>query len=162
VAVNGKAVSGVVPGRYLAIRRRWAAGDGIRLSLDMAPQMLEANARVVEDDGRVAVQRGPLVYCLEQLDQAQGVALADVAVTRGGKGEKSFTETFEKDLLGGVMVLRHEGAAQAASVERQKLYFSASVPAGKSSKIDLTFIPYYAWANRVPTPMEVWTPIVKS
>jgi len=46
--------------QYLPIRRRWSAGDAIRLEMDMSPQLLEANAHVVEDDGRAAVQRGPL------------------------------------------------------------------------------------------------------
>ncbi|HYA63155.1 MAG TPA: beta-L-arabinofuranosidase domain-containing protein, partial [Candidatus Sulfotelmatobacter sp.] len=88
VFVNDKAVTGVMPGRYLPLRRRWAAGDIVRLELDMSPQILEANARVVEDNGRVAVQRGPLVYCLEQLDQPQGVALSTVCFpASSAKGE---------------------------------------------------------------------------
>jgi DUF1680 family protein len=162
VSVNGKAFTGVTPGRYLPLRRRWAVGDVIRLELDMSPQILEANARVVEDNGRVAVQRGPLVYCLEELDQEQGVALSDVGLpARGSMGEAGFSETFEKDLLGGVVVLHHEGAVVQSSSERKALYFPYSAPAGKSSKVPLTFIPYYAWANRTPTPMMVWTPVVK-
>src|SRR3954468_3232564 len=68
VAVNGKPVSGSNAGQYLPIRRRWSPGDTIHLQFDMSPFVLEANPRVVEDTGRVALQRGPLVYCLEQID----------------------------------------------------------------------------------------------
>jgi len=162
VFVNDKAVTGVMPGRYLPLRRRWAAGDIVRLELDMSPQILEANARVVEDNGRVAVQRGPLVYCLEQLDQPQGVALSTVCFpASSAKGEAGFSETFEKDLLDGVVVLHHEGAIVQSSSERKALYFPHSAAPGMSSKIPLTFIPYYAWANRTPTPMMVWTPVAK-
>jgi DUF1680 family protein len=163
VAVNGKALTGVTPGQYLAMRRPWTTGDLIRLELDMEPQVLEANARVVEDHGRVAVQRGPLVYCLEQLDQPQGVTLSDVGfVADAGKVAGGFSETFEKDLLDGVVVLHHEGAAAQTGAAQRGLYFPYSGTPVKSSKIRLTFIPYYAWANRAPTAMMVWTPVTKA
>jgi DUF1680 family protein len=161
VAVNGKSVSGATAGRYLPVRRRWSAGDTVTLQLDMAPQILEANARVVENNGRAAVQRGPVVYCLEQLDQQEGVAVGDIALTNV-TSEKGFSEAYEKDLLDGVVVLHHEGAAMQTSEPRRGLYFPASAPQGKTTKVPLTFIPYYAWANRAPTPMQVWTPVLKS
>src|SRR6266852_4318421 len=68
VAVNGKAVAGATAGQYLPIRRRWSGGDTVTLQFNMAPQILEANAQVTEKNGRVAVQRGPLFYCMEQID----------------------------------------------------------------------------------------------
>ena len=161
VAVNGKAVSGAARGSYLAIRRRWNSGDHIRLELDMTPQLLEANARVVENTGRVAVQRGPLVYCLEQLDQPEGVDLADVSVRLEGTArDNGFSESMENDLLGGVVTLQHDGAVTKTSAARGKLYFPVSAAANSSSKISLKFIPYYAWANRAPCPMQVWTPLL--
>src|SRR5580765_6464137 len=75
VAVNGKAVVGIKPGEYLPVERRWTSGDVVRLSMEMPPQVLEANPRVADDTGRVALQRGPLVYCLEGLDQPNDVDL---------------------------------------------------------------------------------------
>ena len=145
---------------YGQIRRRWSPGDKFSLSFDLGPQLIEANARVVENSGRVALQRGPLVYCLEQLDQPEGTSLADVSVRTGSRNSGGgFSESFEEDLLGGVMVLRHEGAVIKTSAARSSLYFSADAPAGASSMVELKFIPYYAWANRRPTPMQVWTPI---
>jgi DUF1680 family protein len=146
---------------YVRIRRRWSSGDNITLQLDMAPQILEANARVVENNGRAAVQRGPIVYCLEQLDQKEGVAVSDLALT-DVSSEEGFTESYEKDLLDGVVVLRREGVAIQTPEPRRGLYFPASAAQGKTTKVPLTFIPYYAWANRVPSPMQVWTPVLKS
>jgi DUF1680 family protein len=133
----------------------------VRLEFDIAPQILEANAQVTENHGRVAVQRGPLVYCMEQIDQGEGVALKDVVLV-DTNGLMGFEEKFEKELLGGVLVLRHSGAAYKESADRKRLYFSHNAPAPKSREIALTFIPYYAWANRVQTPMQVWTPLVKA
>src|SRR4051812_48899432 len=83
VSVNSKAMSGAKAGEYLPIRRRWSAGDRLQLQMEMTPQVLEANPRVADDTGRVAVQRGPLVYCLEELDQTSGVVLSDVALALG-------------------------------------------------------------------------------
>jgi DUF1680 family protein len=161
VFVNGKPVAGVTAGEYLPIRRRWSAGDAVRLEFNMAPQILEANAQVTENHGRVAVQRGPLVYCMEQVDQGKGVALKDLALV-DTSGQAKFEEKFEKGLLGGVLVLRHSGAAYDESADRSGLYFSHNTPPRKMRPVDLTFIPYYAWANRVQTPMQVWTPLAKT
>jgi len=162
VAVNGKAVAGATAGQYLPIRRRWSAADTVTLQFNMAPQVLEANAEVVENNGRVAVQRGPLVYCMEQIDQGENVALKDLALSAAKNSNSGFEETFEKDLLGGVLVLRHPGAAYEESADRSSLYFSHNAPPRKSRPVQLTFIPYYAWANRVQTAMQVWTPMARA
>jgi DUF1680 family protein len=162
VAVNGKDVAAATAGQYLPIRRRWSGGDTVTLQFNMAPQVLEANAEVVENNGRVAVQRGPLVYCMEQIDQGEGVALKNVALSAGKDSNSGFEETFQKDLLGGVLVLRHPGAVYEESADRSSLYFSHNAPPRKPRPVRLTFIPYYAWANRAQTPMQVWTPMARA
>jgi uncharacterized protein len=162
VTVNGKPVAGATPGQYLPLRRRWSGGDVIRVQFNMQPQLLEANAQVIENNGRVAVQRGPLVYCLEQIDQPEDVALKDVALQLGPNSNAPFQEEFQKDLLGGVLLLRHTGAAYGESAEHRQLYFRYSRELRKSKAVALTFIPYYAWANRTATPMQVWTPLSQS
>src|SRR5882724_516311 len=159
VVVNGKPVGGATPGQYLPLRRRWSGGDVIRAQFNMQPQLLEANAQVIENNGRVAVQRGPLVYCLEQIDQPEDVALKDVTLQLGPNLNAPFQEEFQKDLLGGVLLLRHAGAAYGESAEHPQLYFHYSRELRKSKPVALTFIPYYAWANRTATPMQVWTPL---
>jgi len=162
VAVNGKSVSGVTPGQYFAVRRRWSPGDAIHLRFGMTPQVIEANRRVVDDYGRVAVQRGPLVYCLEQLDQPQGVSLYDVSLDLRQDSSSAFHEEFDKDLLGGIVVLKHAGAWTEKTSSDGKLYRAFTPSAPKGRQVQLKFIPYYAWANRTATQMQVWTPIFRA
>ena len=162
VEVNGKAVEGAVPGKYLAVRRRWAEGDAISVKFAMTPQVIEANPRVVDDYGRVAVQRGPLVYCLEQLDQPEGVGLFDVSVDVRPERSSNFEEEFQNDLLGGVMVLKHRGAITDKSASSETLYQRYTAKKAEIRQVELRFIPYYAWANRAATPMQVWTPVLRA
>ena len=162
VAVNSKSVSGVTPGQYFAVRRRWSPGDAIHLRFSMTPQVIEANRRVVDDYGRVAVQRGPLVYCLEQLDQPQGVSLYDVSLDLRQDSSSAFHEEFDKDLLGGIVVLKHAGAWTEKTSSDGKLYRAFTPSAPKGRQVQLKFIPYYAWANRTATQMQVWTPMFRA
>ena len=162
VAVNDKAVSGATSGQYLAVKRVWTAGDVINLKFDMKPQILQANHRVVEDFGRVAVQRGPLVYCLEQLDQPAGVPLHDVSFDARQDDGAQFREEFQKDLLGGIVVLKHNGVVSNKPGDANGLYRPYSAAAPPTRQVELKFIPYYAWANRSATPMQVWTPVLRT
>ena len=162
VAVNGKPVTGVTPGQYLALARRWSPGDEIHVKFGMTPQLIEANRRVVEDFGRVAVQRGPLVYCLEQLDQPEGVALYDVSLDMRHEPASPFQEEFRSDVLRGIVMLKHMGAAYEKSSSGGGLYYTYTPNAPKARQVELRFIPYYAWANRAGTPMQVWTPILRA
>jgi DUF1680 family protein len=161
VMVNGKSVSGAKGGEYLAVKRSWAAGDTIQVKFEMTPQVLEANPHVVEDEGRVALQRGPLVYCLEQLDQPNGTTIEDVSVNIGHKASDGFKSEFKPDLLGGVMVLQHEGELIQYPDSRNSLYTQYQQDRPKNKPVELTFIPYYAWANRDKSPMQVWTRLTK-
>jgi DUF1680 family protein len=160
--VNGKQISGASAGQYLAIKRSWSSGDVVELAFNMAPQVLEANRRVVEDYARVAVQRGPIVYCLEQLDQSEGVQLLDVSFDLRQKTAGEFREEFQADLLGGIVVLKHPGALEEKSSDANGLYHPYSSKTDRMREIELKFIPYYAWANRSATQMQVWTPILKA
>jgi DUF1680 family protein len=162
VAVNGNALADVKPGQYLPIRRRWSTGDRIHLLAEMAPQILEANPRVADDTGRIAVQRGPLIYCLEELDQADGVALSDVALVLGKRPDSEFQTEVKSDLLGGVLLLHHAGVTYDRSASDRTLYPRYIGATARTRQIPLTFIPYYAWANRQATSMQVWTPLFKA
>jgi DUF1680 family protein len=149
-------------GGYIRFFQRWQKGDTIHLEFDMAPQLLASNSRVVENYNRVAVQRGPLVYCLEQLDQPNGINLADVAVPASAVQQPAFTESSDNNLLDGVLLLHLDGVSVQTPDSKRTLYFpAASIPA-KSTKVPLTFIPYYAWANRTPSQMQVWTPLFRT
>ena len=162
VEINGKPVPGATAGQYLALRRRWSSGDVINVKFNMTPQVIEANGRVVDDYARVAVQRGPLVYCLEQLDQPAGVPLYDISLDLRPKDASQFQEEFEPNLLGGITVLKHVGAATQQSTSGSKLYYRYTSDSAPTRPVELQFIPYYAWANRAPTPMQVWTPYLRT
>lgn len=153
--VNGVSTGIPKAGEYLAITRRWKRGDRLELTFDMAPKLLAANPQVIEDNGKVAVQRGPLVYCLEQIDQP--AQLADLVFASPAR---QFQEVFEEDLLGGIETLKHDGSAYVQPLSSEPLYELFRQAAGRKVKpADLTLIPYYAWANREQTAMEVWIPL---
>jgi DUF1680 family protein len=170
VAVNGKPVAGAMAGTYLPIHRRWSSGDVVQLRLAMTPQPLSANPHVADDTGRVAIQRGPLVYCLEQLDQPTGVDLTDGSLAVSMKPGTEFTSELKEDFLGGIVVLHRDGlmterpqGSGNSSGAPAALYgpYEDRVDARHTRSVRLTFIPYYAWANREPSPMEVWAPVSK-
>src|SRR3954466_992064 len=162
VNVNGKALAGITPGQYLPLNRTWVSGDVVRLQMDMHPQMLIANSRVVEDTGRVALQRGPLVYCMEELDQPAGTRLVDIAIDAAHGSQTGFQSEFKPDLLDGVVVLRHDGLFFERSSGERLLYSRYVQHPQKTKRIPLLFIPYYAWANRQPSAMQVWIPLFRS
>lgn len=162
VTVNSKALIGATPGRYFPIRRRWSPGDVIELKLEVVPQVIEANPRIADDSGRVAIQRGPLIYCLEEIDQPSGVSLSDVAVNAGRHPAEQFQTEFKSDLLGGMVVLHHTGAVYERDGSEKLLYSRYAGESSKTRKVPLTFIPYYAWANRQATSMQVWNLLLQA
>lgn len=161
VAVNGKALSGVIPGQYLPVHRRWSPGDVVQLKIEVLPQVIDANPRVADDTGRVAIQRGPLIYCLEEIDQPGGTSLSDVAVNPGRRVAEEFQPEFRGDLLGGMVVLHHTGAVYERGAS-EKILYSRYSGETKTRKVPLTFIPYYAWANRQASSMQVWNLLLQS
>ena len=156
VKVNGKAVEHVAAGQYLSIQRRWSAGDVVELEFDMQPRMVHANLAVTDDRGRVALQRGPLVYCMEQLDQA--TAAADAAgFPRYAVELTGVTSAHEQpDVLGGIVMLEHKGAWLPAGTA--SLYQADAPSAAAVEPTTLRMIPYYAWSNRQLSAMQVWIP----
>jgi DUF1680 family protein len=149
VRLNGGPSGGAVDRRgYHRIRRTWQRGDRVELELPMAPERISAHPRVRADYGKVALQRGPLVYCLEEADN--GPHLHTVSLPRGSR-----LDVVERpDMLGGVTVISAKGRAWAED-GRMPLYPAAAPSPGAREK-DLFFIPYYAWANRSPGEMLVW------
>ncbi len=162
VTVNGKGLTGATPGQYLPIRRRWSQGDIIQLLVEVVPQVIEADPRVADDSGRVAIQRGPLIYCLEEIDQPSGISLSDVALNPGSRPAEQFHTEFKSDLLGGMVVLHHTGAVYERGSSEKMLYSRHSVGSLKTRNVPLTFIPYYAWANREATSMQVWNLLLQA
>ncbi len=147
------------PGEYLPLRRRWKPGDIIHIVFDMSPRLVVSHPRVLENQGRAAVTRGPLVYCLEQPDQKDSTPVLESSFVIVGGAAKDFTPEFRTDLLGGVVVLKHRGAGPARPFGELPLYQSldrADLRPGRP--VDLVLIPYFGFQNRGPAAMQVWTP----
>ena len=147
--VNGRAVGPAEPGTYLVIHRAWQPGDHVDLSLPMPPVPLVSDYRLAENRGSVALQRGPIVYCLEAVDNP-GVDVLDVLLDPAAP----VAATHRPDLLGGVTVLAAAGASPAAGPRPLYRRWHAEPPALRP--VPLTAIPYYAWNNRGPGAMTVW------
>lgn len=159
VQVNGQpfTLSPAQRGSYLAISRNWKPGDTVTLNFPMQPVVTVANPRVTDEYGRIALQRGPLVYALEQIDQS-GATLPEIFY----RTSTSITSEMRKDLLGGITVLKVSAQAAEKPLGGEPLYEPLSAVLNRPKRpVNLTFIPYYAIANREPTPMEVWVPISK-
>jgi len=153
ILVNGSpAAPETEPGTYAEIRRRWQPGDTVELDLPMPARLIEANPLVEEVRNEVAVQRGPIVYCLESPDLPDGVRVQDVVVPADTK----LTPRYEADVLGGVAVIEADVLAKPSGDWSDKLY--RPVEPRPEKKIHVRFIPYYAWSNRGPSEMSVWLP----
>jgi DUF1680 family protein len=158
--VNGQPVQNpdFKRGSFVPISRNWKAGDTVTLSLPLQPIPTVANPRVADLYGRLAMQRGPLVYTLEQIDQ-NGVPLGDIFVRPNGQS----TAEPRKELLGGVTVLKVSGQVAEKPLVEEPLYEPLATAINRAKRpITLTYIPYYAMGNREPTPMEVWVPMSRS
>ncbi|MHC4563972.1 MAG: glycoside hydrolase family 127 protein, partial [Planctomycetota bacterium] len=147
--VNGKAVSlkAITKKGYAHIKRVWKNCDRVELLLPMPVELIETHPNVRQDAGKVAVQRGPIVYCLEEADN--GKRLHDLRITRDTK----FTAKFDPKLLGGVTVLTAKATKRDATAWSDDLY---SPHATKLTTTTIKAIPYSVWANRKEGEMLVW------
>ena len=130
--VNGRVVRYTVQNGYASIRRNWLPGDRLELTIDMPVRQVKANDRVTDDAGKVAIERGPIVYCAEGVDN-NGKALS-LTVPAG----TTFRPVMQPEKLGGIVSLT-----------------------GSSATNPLTLIPYYAWSHRGANEMAVWFGQVK-
>ncbi|HET7104486.1 MAG TPA: beta-L-arabinofuranosidase domain-containing protein [Terracidiphilus sp.] len=161
VKVNGTEVTGAMPGHYLAIRRTWAPNDVIELSFDMTTHLLKANPAVIEDRGRVAFQRGPIVFCMEHLDQPDRQHGPNLNYFTAKVGEET-THRFDPGLLDGVLVLEHPGTITRSAADKVLYYRASQEEEPEIKQTTLRLIPYYAWANRGPSSMQVWIPYTQA
>ena len=152
IRVNGKPVSTGDELGWAVIDRRWSPGDTVHLTLPMPVVRVAANPAVTDDAGRVALQRGPLVYCLEAVDH-DGLDVRSVSVATGDNA----TVSHRPELLGGVTVLALPGRIAARDADWPGGLYApeSSLPTGERD-VALTAIPWFAWANRAPGPMAVW------
>lgn len=145
LTLNGAALDLKPERGYVRISRAFSDGDEIKLSLPMHARRVYANTRVRADLGKVAVMRGPMVYCLEQVDN--GPVVEALCLPR----DSALTETVRPDKLGGIVEITAPGKRM---VSADDALYSDQAPALEDAT--LTFIPYYAWANRGENEMTVY------
>ena len=144
----------LVPGSYVELRRDWRTGDMVDLSLPMPVRCVESHPYVVENAGRVALMRGPLLYCVEQVDNPDMV-LNDIELP----DQASFRADFRPDLLSGVVAVTADARVNAPSDSWATALYRATASDLRMENregVSITAIPYHAWANREPGPMRVW------
>jgi DUF1680 family protein len=136
VMVNNKTIRGKLEKGYLPLHRTWKQGDMLTLSLPMPIRRVLSHPEVKVDRGKVALERGPLVYCLEAVDNGGKVLdkyIPDTAV---------LTSEFRDDLLKGITVIKIRVPGKEET----------------STPTTLVAVPYYAWSHRGPGEMAVWLP----
>lgn len=142
VKVNGEAVTSALEQGYFTIERKWKKGDRVELQLDMEVRTVKANGKVEADRGRMAVERGPIVYCAEWLDNSFNVLSLLM------NQHPQFEVVERPDLLYGLNQIKTP--VQTLEYDEQGRLVVKDQ--------ELTLIPYYAWAHRGPGNMAVWLP----
>jgi DUF1680 family protein len=150
LSINGSSVE-AVPGSdgYARVRRRWQKSDRLQLTLPMPATRIYADPRVRAAYGKVAIQRGPLVYCLEEVDNGPSLHAINLP------SEAPLSAVQRPDFLGGIVAITAGGRSLPPGSMGDGLYGErrSGLP---SVDRPLLFIPYYAWANRSAGEMVVW------
>ena len=144
ILVNGEVQDAMIENGYAVITRKWQAGDRIELDIPMPVRTVLADERVKEDEGKYAVQRGPLMFCAEWPDNDDGHVLGLVV-----DENPEFATSYMADMLNGAQVITTKARQASRNLD-------GTVSLGEYH--ELTLIPYYLWNNRGPGVMKVWLP----
>ena len=137
-------------GTYATVNRTWKKGDVVSINMPMRTRIVEANPLVEESRGQVAVQRGPIVYCLESNDLG-GLSIDDIAIPLDAK----FTPVDMTIDGSRIKALEGEVINRSEASWKGQLYREATA---KKQMVKVRLIPYYAWGNRGKSEMTVWMP----
>jgi uncharacterized protein len=151
ISVNNQAVNYKQEHGYLEIKRNWSSEDIVNINFPMKPRLEVGNIKT-ENAGRVAICRGPIVYCIEASDNGKDVLNSAISLPN------NLNETFQSEKLGGYMEIELERLCIPDHPEEPYYPYSEIDKLIISSK-KLTAIPYFLWANREFGDMEVWIPI---
>ncbi|TFF34318.1 glycoside hydrolase family 127 protein [Mucilaginibacter psychrotolerans] len=143
IKLNGQPVDYQIEKGYAVISKKWKKGDKVEMLLPMDVQRVVASDKLPNDAGRIALQRGPLMYAAEWKDN--GGLASNIIIPK----DAVFTSQFDAGLLNGVTVLKAD--VKAINIDADKQSISTETKT-------LTAIPYYAWANRGKGEMMVWFP----
>jgi DUF1680 family protein len=139
-------------GDYARFTRSWQPGEVVTLDLATQPRFTTANPRVDATRCSLAIERGPMVYCFEGQDQPSVGDLSDLRINPA----KPLGETWRPDLLGGIVTIQAGGSLAVMGLWEDRLYTTWSDDDPAMQEVELTAVPYYAWANRTPGTMRVW------
>jgi DUF1680 family protein len=153
IRVNGKKVSYTMEHGYAILDRKWQDGDKTELVLDITPRRVYANPKVANDVGKVAIQRGPIVYCMEGVDNGSGLQQLYLSE------DAELHVVNCPDKLNGIDEIKAKGKRESGFDDQVLYQYDQSA---KFEDADLTFIPYYSWANRGENEMTVWVHQFKS
>ncbi len=136
---------------YLLLQRTWQTGDVLDLTFDMSIRRMKGHPSIRHTAGKTAIQHGPFIYCLEEADN--GPELYQLLLPRSSELQASF----DSELLGGMTVIHAEGKKMIPSEWQDGvLYYDEQEVGWDEQRTELTFIPYFAWANRGLGEMTVW------
>jgi uncharacterized protein len=145
-------------GSYATVRRSWRPGDVVELALPMTVRLVEADERIDAVRGCLAIERGPLVFTVEQVDQADDAVVDDLRLDPAG----ATSAEHRADLLGGVTVVTVRGRADRHPSADPPYRPAGEAPRAGGRDVDVTAVPYFSWANRGVGPMRVWLPTLDS
>ncbi|QGU08947.1 glycoside hydrolase family 127 protein [Leclercia sp. J807] len=150
LTLNGKPITGEMRQGYIYLTRRWQKGDKLVLTLPMPVRRVYGNPQVRQQAGKVALQRGPLVYCLEEADNGAGLHNLSLPA------DSEFRLVEGKGIFAHKILIQTQGYARhAADAEHQPLWQYDRAPATQQAQT-LTFIPWFSWANRGEGEMRIW------
>ena len=147
ISVNGEAKEWEIENGYAEIERRWKKGDRIEIDFPMPVRKVIADERIKDDAGKIAVQRGPVIYCAEWPDNYNG-NVRNIVINK----EAPLSAEFVPSLLGGTEVIKTSGFQTRRSLDGN---------IESSTEGPVTLIPYALWNNRGPGQMMVWLPVSK-
>jgi uncharacterized protein len=144
ISINGKPFEYKTEGGYAVLNRKWKKGDLVSINFPMEVKLINSRKELTQDNGRVALQYGPIVYCVEGTDN-DGKAW-NFVVPENVK----FETTYRIDLLGGVNTIKFNGLVAGISADGKRI---------ETIEKTITAIPYYSWNNRGKSEMQVWLPV---
>ena len=150
LTLNGEPQNPVLDRGYALLSRTWSDGDSAELTLAMPVERVMPHPAIRQAAGQIALQRGPLIYCLEEADN--GARLANICIPAHSELEASF----DSELLGGASVIGGQALRIEPAEESSALYRHHSQTGYKETAFAFKAIPYYLWANREPGEMRVW------
>ena len=154
--VQGGKVKPKVKDGYAEVYRSWEGKTEIMISIPMETNFIKSYPHVMNNFGKIAIKRGPIIYCIEQVDNLD-FDVWDLTVNTEGKMKSEF----RKDILNGVVIVQGEGMVLDHKAYGTNLYVPYKSIRNENKPVNFVAIPYYTWANRKPGPMITWIKVSK-